>query len=69
MLGRIMANMEAPSKDCQHHWVIDAADGPVSRGVCKRCQAEREFENVVGGAKWGYFRLAKSDDDASQNGR
>lgn len=69
MLGRIMANMETPSKDCQHHWMIDAADGPVSRGVFKLCRAEREFENVFGGAKWGYFRLPKSDNDASHYGR
>ena len=62
LLGRIMANMEASSKECQHHWVIDAPDGPVSRGVCKLCQLVREFKNTVGGDKWGYFRLSKNND-------
>ena len=23
---------------CAHHWVIDAANGHTSRGVCKRCE-------------------------------
>ena len=62
MPGRIMANME--TQECQHHWLIEAADGPVSRGVCKLCQLVREFMNTVGVDKWGYFRLPKSDDDA-----
>ena len=62
MLGRIMANME--TRECQHYWLIEAADGPVSRGVCKLCQLVREFMNTVGVDKWGYFRLPKSDDDA-----
>ena len=30
---------------CTHHWVIDAADGHLSRGVCKLCHVVREFEN------------------------
>jgi len=37
---------------CTHHWVIDAADGHLSRGVCKLCQAVREFENSQLSAKW-----------------
>ena len=31
---------------CTRHWVIDAADGHFSRGVCKLCNAAREFENT-----------------------
>ena len=30
---------------CTHHWVIDTADGHLSRCVCKLCHAAREFEN------------------------
>jgi len=61
MTARIMSNME--TQECQHHWLIEAADGPVSRGICKLCQLVREFNNTVGVDKWGYFRLSKSDDD------
>ena len=25
------------SATCAHHWVIEAANGPVSEGVCQRC--------------------------------
>ncbi len=30
---------------CQHHWVIETAIGPTSKGVCQRCGMEKEFEN------------------------
>jgi len=36
----------APKEECRHYWVIEPARGPVSRGVCKRCGAEKEFENI-----------------------
>ena len=49
------------TNDCRPHWVIDPADGPVSRGVCKFCQQVREFQNFVGGDAWGYFPLNASE--------
>jgi len=33
-------------KDCQHHWVIDAADGPTSNGRCRLCGTSKSFFNV-----------------------
>jgi len=30
---------------CAHHWVIDRPNGPVSEGVCQRCDEKREFTN------------------------
>ena len=30
---------------CRHHWLIEIANGPTSRGRCKRCGAERDFYN------------------------
>ena len=30
---------------CTHHWVIAAANGPMSEGLCQRCGEEREFAN------------------------
>ena len=35
----------AATTDCRHYWVIEAADGPVSRGVCRFCGEEKEFQN------------------------
>ena len=32
MIVRSMLNME--TQECQHHWQIEAANGPVSRGIC-----------------------------------
>ena len=32
---------------CAHHWVIDAANGPVSQGTCKVCGEAREFKNAA----------------------
>ena len=31
-----------------HRWRIEEADGPVSRGICKSCGAERDFKNWIG---------------------
>ncbi len=40
------------SVGCRHHWLIEAANGPVSRGVCRNCLESREFRNsVVGNEK------------------
>ncbi len=32
---------------CAHHWIIETADGPVSKGACRLCGEEREFSNSV----------------------
>ena len=36
---------------CRHYWVIESPKGPTSRGVCKLCGAEKEFNNY-GAASW-----------------
>ena len=38
---------------CNHHWIIDSANGPTSRGTCKLCQQIRDFTNSIGQPKWG----------------
>ena len=38
---------------CEHHWVIDKPAGPTSRGTCRACGEERDFQNYVEGAGWG----------------
>ena len=43
---------------CQHHWVIQPADGPSSDGSCQVCGEIREFKNYVESATWGDSRLA-----------
>jgi len=35
----------AVTTTCRHYWVIEAADGPTSRGVCKFCGEARVFNN------------------------
>lgn len=37
---------------CSHHWVIEAAIGPSSAGVCRNCGARREFRNYVEAPYW-----------------
>ncbi|MFC1934805.1 hypothetical protein ACFLXZ_00615 [Chloroflexota bacterium] len=32
-------------RECQHYWLIETADGPTSKGVCRFCGADREFYN------------------------
>jgi len=50
-----------------HHWVIDEAQGPTSRGRCKLCGKQADFANSTpdGGfsdtAKMGRARDARED--------
>jgi len=46
---------------CSHHWLIETADRPTNRGVCKYCGAEKEFSNI-------FYDSVLKDDDSSQIG-
>jgi len=35
------------AEECHHHWIIEVANGPKSRGVCKYCGETREFFNAI----------------------
>ena len=35
---------------CRHYWIIESPKGPTSRGVCKFCGAEKEFQNFLPGS-------------------
>ena len=37
---------------CAHHWVIEASNGPLSGGVCRKCGQSREFQNSVDTLAW-----------------
>ena len=50
---------------CQHHWVIQAADGPTSPGVCRLCGESKDFKNYVETATWGDTRLINRQDPVS----
>ena len=36
---------------CCHHWIIEMANGPISRGVCQNCFESRECKNSVFGVE------------------
>ena len=40
-------------QECQHHWVIQEADGPFSSGMCRLCGALKEFKNYLAASHWG----------------
>jgi hypothetical protein len=33
--------------ECRHYWIIEVANGPKSRGVCRYCGASRDFLNSI----------------------
>ena len=37
---------------CRHYWIIESPNGPTSRGVCKLCGAEKEFQNFLPYSVW-----------------
>ena len=32
---------------CQHHWLIEPANGLTSFGICKNCGERKQFLNVI----------------------
>ena len=32
---------------CRHHWIIEAAEGPLSQGVCQNCREVKDFQNSI----------------------
>jgi hypothetical protein len=48
MGGKIKEKVQLkPEKEaCGHYWVIEVANGPMSRGKCKYCGATKEFYNA-----------------------
>lgn len=39
---------------CQHHWIIDSAEGPISQGVCQNCHEIKDFQNSLVEAERDY---------------
>jgi hypothetical protein len=33
--------------ECRHYWLIEGNAGRVSRGVCKHCGSQKEFNNYL----------------------
>ena len=44
----VKALEEEPAEStCKHHWVIEAANGPISWGECQVCHEGKEFKNSI----------------------
>ena len=39
--------VEAADSLCCHHWIIEPASEPISRGECRNCLESREFKNSI----------------------
>lgn len=44
---------------CAHHWIIDPPNGSVSKGVCIKCGAKKEFPNHFPRSYWDAAKAAK----------
>ena len=49
MRSKVKEVIEEPivKEGCHHHWLIESASGPTSRGRCRFCGAEKEFYNSL----------------------
>jgi len=45
------------AEGCCHYWLIEPAEGPTCRGVCKFCGAEEEFDSYLADFGWRDFPL------------
>ena len=59
---------DAIAPSCQHHWVIQEADGPISVGLCRECGEIKEFKNYLEASHWGDDK-SRSESRASLLGR
>ena len=50
--------------ECQHHWVIAKPSGPVSRGKCRLCGEEKDFQNFMENAPWSRAKGKRPANDA-----
>jgi hypothetical protein len=46
MTKRNQKSVEDTTAMCTHHWKIDSPSDGLSRGICGRCGASREFSNI-----------------------
>lgn len=48
MSGKVKekVNTQPRKGACRHYWVIEVANGPVSRGQCKYCSVKKDFYNA-----------------------
>ena len=42
-----MTAARGTARACVHHWRLEEADGPTSRGRCRRCGRRRTFSNIT----------------------
>ena len=42
-----IAREDQPAPTCCHYWIIETANGPISRGECEICHEVRDFKNSV----------------------
>lgn len=53
MVQALHETREGTTAVCRHHWIIDSAVGPVSKGRCRTCGVEKEFRNYIETVPWG----------------
>jgi len=46
-------------RKCPHYWIIESPKGPTSKGVCKFCGEEREFDSF-GPDSWSQWEHGTS---------
>lgn len=59
----LLTNAHIQALPCPpHHWIIESANGPLSRGYCRNCNEQKKFENSVAQFTWA-GRLQKEYED------
>ena len=47
---------------CIHHWMIETANGPFSKGACNLCGVSRIFDNSIpAGKEAGGWKVGSAD--------
>jgi len=54
---------------CTHYWVIPAADGPSSLGICKLCLESRLFDNSFPSPDFREIKKSQEEMELIKRGR
>jgi len=54
----VLEDKRVPASGCRHYWIIEPPNGATSRGRCRFCGQEREFDNL-GPDSWRYGDMSE----------
>jgi hypothetical protein len=56
----LQASHEGKQLECTHHWLLGRPNGASTKGICKKCGAEREFTSSAEDQEHSAYHKARA---------